>query len=56
MDGHEFRWIDALPDGAVLIDVRSTREYAAGHPAGAVHVPVLVVRLRTHPALDLFHA
>ena len=31
----------ALPDGAVLIDVRSTREYAAGHPAGALHVPVL---------------
>lgn len=28
-------------DGAVLIDVRSTREYAAGHPAGALHIPLL---------------
>lgn len=27
--------------GARLIDVRSTREYAAGHPAGAVNVPLL---------------
>ena len=27
--------------GATLVDVRSTREYAAGHPAGSVNVPVL---------------
>ena len=27
--------------GATLIDVRSTQEYAAGHPAGAVNVPLL---------------
>lgn len=27
--------------GATLVDVRSTREYAAGHPAGAFNVPVL---------------
>jgi rhodanese-related sulfurtransferase len=27
--------------GATLIDVRSTREYAAGHPAGAVNVPLM---------------
>ncbi len=27
--------------GATLVDVRSTREYAAGHPAGALNVPVL---------------
>ena len=27
--------------GDVLVDVRSTREFAAGHPAGAVNVPVL---------------
>jgi len=27
--------------GATLLDVRSTREYAAGHPAGALNVPVL---------------
>jgi len=27
--------------GATLVDVRSTREYAAGHPAGALNVPLL---------------
>lgn len=27
--------------GAILVDVRSTREYAAGHPAGSLNVPVL---------------
>ena len=27
--------------GATLLDVRSTREYAAGHPAGAFNVPLL---------------
>lgn len=27
--------------GATLLDVRSTREYAAGHPAGSVNVPVM---------------
>ncbi|MEI6246316.1 MAG: rhodanese-like domain-containing protein [Acidobacteriota bacterium] len=27
--------------GATLVDVRSTREYAAGHPAGAFNVPVM---------------
>lgn len=27
--------------GATFVDVRSTREYAAGHPAGAVNVPLL---------------
>lgn len=27
--------------GAKLIDVRSTREYAAGHAAGAINVPLL---------------
>lgn len=27
--------------GALLIDVRSTREYAAGHPAGSINIPVL---------------
>ena len=27
--------------GAVIVDVRSTREYAAGHPAGSLNVPLL---------------
>jgi len=27
--------------GAIYIDVRSTREFAAGHPAGAVNIPVM---------------
>ena len=27
--------------GATYVDVRSTREYAAGHPEGAVNVPLL---------------
>lgn len=27
--------------GHVYVDVRSTREFAAGHPAGAVNVPLL---------------
>lgn len=27
--------------GATIVDVRSTREYAAGHPAGAINVPLL---------------
>ena len=40
-------------DGAVLIDVRSTREYAAGHPAGALHVPVL--EHVTHEVVVLLH-
>ena len=29
--------------GATYIDVRSTPEYAQGHPSGAVHVPLLDV-------------
>lgn len=28
-------------DGHVYVDVRSTREFEAGHPAGAVNVPLL---------------
>jgi rhodanese-related sulfurtransferase len=27
--------------GATIVDVRSTSEYAAGHPAGALNVPLL---------------
>ena len=30
-----------LPDGALYIDGRSSAEYAQGHPAGAINVPLL---------------
>lgn len=30
----------ALRDGAIYVDVRSTQEFALGHPAGAVNVPL----------------
>lgn len=32
---------DQASQGATLIDVRSTREFNAGHPAGAVNVPLM---------------
>ena len=31
---------DPLPDGLVVLDVREPEEWAAGHIAGAVHVPL----------------
>ncbi len=33
--------LTALQDGALYIDVRSSAEYAQGHPAGAINVPLL---------------
>lgn len=30
----------ALAQGAIFVDVRSTQEFAPGHPAGAVNVPL----------------
>lgn len=35
-----------VPDGAVLLDVREADEWAAGHIAGAVHVPMNAVPSR----------
>lgn len=32
--------LDAQAQGAIFVDVRSTREFAPGHPAGAVNVPL----------------
>jgi rhodanese-related sulfurtransferase len=32
---------DQAAKGATLVDVRSTREFEAGHPAGAVNVPLM---------------
>jgi hydroxyacylglutathione hydrolase len=32
--------LDHIPDGAVVLDVRSARAFADGHRAGAVNVPV----------------
>ncbi len=31
---------DPLPDGLVVLDVREDHEWAAGHIAGAVHIPL----------------
>ena len=33
--------VSSLPPGAVLLDVREDEEWAAGHIAGAVHVPMM---------------
>lgn len=40
--------VDALdlPSGVVLLDVREDDEWAAGHIAGAVHVPMMQVPQR----------
>lgn len=35
-----------LPDGAVLVDVRSAREFAAGHLVGALNIPHTELRAR----------
>jgi rhodanese-related sulfurtransferase len=32
--------VDALPDDAVLLDVREQDEWDAGHASGAVHLPM----------------
>jgi rhodanese-related sulfurtransferase len=32
--------VDALPEGAVLLDCRENDEWTAGHISGAVHVPM----------------
>lgn len=46
--------VDQLPPDAVLIDVREPDEWAAGHVAGAVHVPMgdLPGRLADLPVAD----
>lgn len=43
--------IDAIPDGAVLLDCREHEEWTAGHIDGAVHVPMnqLPQRLNYEP-------
>lgn len=35
--------VSALPDDAVLLDVREDDEWAAGHAVGALHVPLAEV-------------
>jgi rhodanese-related sulfurtransferase len=32
---------DPIPDGVVVLDVREDDEWAAGHVAGSVHVPLM---------------
>ncbi len=34
-------WDKMQSKDAVYLDVRSTREFAAGHPAGAYHIPLI---------------
>jgi rhodanese-related sulfurtransferase len=48
--------IDQLPEGAVLLDVREDQEWAAGHIAGSVHVPMNTIPQRLASEPDLFHA
>jgi rhodanese-related sulfurtransferase len=38
--------VSALPPDAVLLDVREDEEWAAGHIAGAVHVPMMTLPQR----------
>jgi rhodanese-related sulfurtransferase len=43
--------VSSLPPDAVLLDVREDDEWAAGHIAGAVHVPMMTLpqRLQYEP-------
>lgn len=43
-----------LPDDALVIDVREPQEWAAGHAAGAVHIPLgdIPARLDEIPSTD----
>ncbi len=45
--------VDALPEGAVLLDVREDDEFAAGHAPGAVHVPLGDLPARAGELADL---
>ncbi|MDQ6649746.1 MAG: rhodanese-like domain-containing protein [Actinomycetota bacterium] len=38
----------AQVDGAVIVDVRESEEYRAGHVAGAISIPLSVVPVRAH--------
>ena len=40
--------VSSLPADAVLLDVREDDEWAAGHIAGAVHVPMMQLPQRLH--------
>lgn len=46
--------VSDLDDQAVIVDVRETDEYAAGHAPGAVHIPLgeLPSRLDELPEVD----
>ena len=44
--------MDALPEGAYILDVREHDEFNAGHIPGAVHVPMDSVPQRTHVSAD----
>ena len=40
------RWEDLEQSGALILDVRDADEYAEGHVAGAVHIPLAELRER----------
>lgn len=44
--------VDAVPNGAVLLDVREPEEWAAGRIAGALHIPMMELpqRMTQEPA------
>ncbi|MFM1885051.1 MAG: hypothetical protein RL026_208 [Pseudomonadota bacterium] len=45
--------LDALPPGAVLVDVREPAEFATGHLPGAVNIPrgMLEFEISVHPTV-----
>ena len=44
-----------IAEGSVLVDVRSPQEFAAGHLAGALNVPVDEVKQRTEELRQIDH-
>jgi len=46
-------WADALPEDAIVIDVRPTEAFAAGHHPGAVGIPVAGASFATKAAFVL---
>ena len=45
--------LDATPEGATVLDVRPSDDFAAGHVAGALHVPVSASSFGTRAAFVL---
>ncbi|HEX3932213.1 MAG TPA: rhodanese-like domain-containing protein [Nocardioides sp.] len=47
---------DPLPEGLLVLDVREDAEWAAGHVAGSVHVPLMDLGQRYAELTELFAA